>query len=119
MHRHPDFLSSGGTVSVFAHSLGSVMIYDLLLETCEAMGVGPSSNASVCDSSQQFHSSTSTVSGSGMGPIEVKDDGNGSSVKFIAGVSSPESSMTMEVSPSSQGVDEPGKRRMNVFVHKT
>ena len=36
MKRNPHF---DGTVSVFAHSLGSVLVYDLLLETCEAMGI--------------------------------------------------------------------------------
>ena len=36
MKRNPNF---DGTVSVFAHSLGSVLVYDLLLETCEVMGV--------------------------------------------------------------------------------
>lgn len=36
MKRNPNF---SGTVSVFAHSLGSVMVYDLLLETCKEKGV--------------------------------------------------------------------------------
>ena len=36
MKRNPNF---SGTVSVFAHSLGSVLVYDLLLETCEERGV--------------------------------------------------------------------------------
>ena len=36
MKRNPSF---SGTVSVFAHSLGSVMVYDLLRETCEVMGI--------------------------------------------------------------------------------
>ena len=36
MKRNPHFT---GTVSVFAHSLGSVLMYDLLMETCEEKGV--------------------------------------------------------------------------------
>ena len=36
MKRNPHF---DGTVSVFAHSLGSVLVYDILLETCEVMGI--------------------------------------------------------------------------------
>ena len=36
MKRNPNF---NGTVSIFAHSLGSVMVYDLLLETCKDRGV--------------------------------------------------------------------------------
>ena len=36
MKRNPHF---SGTVSVFAHSLGSVLVYDLLQETCEERGV--------------------------------------------------------------------------------
>ena len=36
MKRNPHF---NGTVNVFAHSLGSVLMYDLLLETCDEMGV--------------------------------------------------------------------------------
>ncbi|XP_064389425.1 phospholipase DDHD1-like isoform X1 [Halichondria panicea] len=37
--RHPTFLAEGGTVSILGHSLGSVISYDLLLETCEARGI--------------------------------------------------------------------------------
>lgn len=35
MWRNPQFLSEGGTVSIIAHSLGSVMIYDILREKCD------------------------------------------------------------------------------------
>ena len=35
MWRNPHFVSQGGTVSVIAHSLGSVMLYDILREKCE------------------------------------------------------------------------------------
>ncbi len=37
--RHPSFLQDGGTISFFGHSLGSVMCYDLMCETCEARGL--------------------------------------------------------------------------------
>lgn len=39
MSRNDSFISSGGTVSLFAHSLGSVMCYDLLIETCRTKGL--------------------------------------------------------------------------------
>ena len=39
MSRNDSFISSGGTVSLFAHSLGSVMCYDLLIETCRMKGL--------------------------------------------------------------------------------
>ena len=39
MRRNPHFISSGGTVSMFAHSLGSVMCYDLMYETCRINGL--------------------------------------------------------------------------------
>lgn len=39
MLRNDTFISSGGTVSLFAHSLGSVMCYDLLIETCRTKGL--------------------------------------------------------------------------------
>lgn len=39
MRRNTHFLSSGGTVSLFGHSLGSVMCYDLLHENCRVRGL--------------------------------------------------------------------------------
>lgn len=39
IHHHPDFINNGGTISLFAHSLGSVLSYDLMYETCEAKGL--------------------------------------------------------------------------------
>lgn len=39
MRRNTDFISNGGTVSLFGHSLGSVMCYDLLHETCHIKGL--------------------------------------------------------------------------------
>lgn len=39
IRHHPNFISNGGTISLFAHSLGSVMSYDLMYETCEAKGL--------------------------------------------------------------------------------
>ena len=35
IRRNPHFVSNGGTVSVIAHSLGSVMLYDILREKCD------------------------------------------------------------------------------------
>ncbi|XP_019858671.1 PREDICTED: phospholipase DDHD1-like isoform X1 [Amphimedon queenslandica] len=39
IRRNPDFISNNGTVSMFAHSLGSVMCYDLMYETCHINGL--------------------------------------------------------------------------------
>ena len=39
IRRHPNFVSNGGTVSLFGHSLGSVMCFDLLYETGLARGL--------------------------------------------------------------------------------
>ena len=39
VRRHPDFVPNGGTVSLFGHSLGSVMSYDLMYDTCQAKGL--------------------------------------------------------------------------------
>ncbi len=39
IRRHPNFIQNGGSVSLFGHSLGSVMCYDLLIETCQAKGL--------------------------------------------------------------------------------
>uniref|UniRef100_A0A1X7VN80 DDHD domain-containing protein n=1 Tax=Amphimedon queenslandica TaxID=400682 RepID=A0A1X7VN80_AMPQE len=39
IRRNPDFISNNGTVSMFAHSLGSVMCYDLMYETCQINGL--------------------------------------------------------------------------------
>lgn len=111
MKRHPTFLSNGGTISILAHSLGSVLTYDLLYETCTALGVEhdeppdcvlgpqPSGNASVSKSK----------SGSGLPrKVELKDVSD--SVVFTAGLQSPESSLQSDqpMSPQS-GNDEPGK----------
>jgi phospholipase DDHD1 len=43
MHRNPNFLANGGTISLFAHSLGSVICYDLMYETCFIRGLVPHS----------------------------------------------------------------------------
>ena len=39
MSRHPGYLQSGGNISLFGHSLGSVMCYDLLHETAYVEGL--------------------------------------------------------------------------------
>lgn len=39
IRRHPCFVQSGGSVSLFGHSLGSVMCYDLLHETACVQGL--------------------------------------------------------------------------------
>ena len=36
MARHPHYLADGGTISLFGHSLGSVICYDLMYNTCKA-----------------------------------------------------------------------------------
>ena len=37
MVRHPQFLANGGTVSLFGHSLGSVICYDIMYNTSTSM----------------------------------------------------------------------------------
>ena len=37
--RHPGYLQSGGSISLFGHSLGSVICYDLLHETACVEGL--------------------------------------------------------------------------------
>ena len=39
MRHNPYLIASGGTVSMFAHSFGSVMCYNLMYETCHINGL--------------------------------------------------------------------------------
>ena len=45
MTRHPRYLIDGGTVSLFGHSLGSVICYDLMYNTCKAQQAASSSSS--------------------------------------------------------------------------
>lgn len=97
MQRHPTFLSNGGTISILAHSLGSVMTYDLLHETCAALGV------------KHNEPSLSGVPRS----VELKERDD--SVVFTAGLLSPESSLRSD-QPSQAEFDNPGQYVMSRFT---
>ena len=86
---HPHFHSCGGTVSVMAHSLGSVLTYDLLHQTCEGKGIShaePSPEPEY-EAFPPFHSSSGEGGGGGSpsspvkksSSVELQDD---ASVKF-------------------------------------
>ena len=97
MQRQPTFLSNGGTISILAHSLGSVMTYDLLHETCAALGV------------KHNEPSLSGVPRS----VELKERDD--SVVFTAGLLSPESSLRSD-QPSQAEFDNPGQYVMSRFT---
>lgn len=94
MQRHPTFLSNGGTISILAHSLGSVMTYDLLHETCAALGVK--------------HNEPSLSGPPRSVELKERDD----SVVFTAGLLSPESSLRSD-QPLQAGFDNPGQYVMS------
>ena len=96
MQRHPTFLSNGGTISILAHSLGSVMTYDLLHETCAALGVKHNEPSSGVPRSVE---------------LKERDD----SVVFTAGLLSPESSLRSD-QPSQAEFDNPGQYVMSRFT---
>lgn len=97
MQRHPTFLSNGGTISILAHSLGSVMTYDLLHETCAALGVK--------------HNEPSLSGLPRSVELKERDD----SVVFTAGLLSPESSLRSD-QPSQAEFDNPGQYVMSRFT---
>ena len=84
MRRHPHFLSSGGTVSVIAHSLGSVMMYDLLREKCE---LDPEIKSIICSSSSRLSSNSSM---SAAGSVAGGGGGRVRGVEFTVGSTSDE-----------------------------
>lgn len=92
MQRHPTFLSNGGTISILAHSLGSVMTYDLLHETCAALGVK--------------HNEPPNPSSGLPRSVELKESDD--SVVFTAGLYSPESSLRSDQPPQA-GFNKPGQ----------
>lgn len=94
MQRHPTFLSNGGTISILAHSLGSVMTYDLLHETCAALGVK--------------HNEPSLSGLPRSVELKERDD----SVVFTAGLFSPESSLRSD-QPLQAGFDNSGQYVMS------
>jgi len=111
MKRHPTFLSNGGTISILAHSLGSVLTYDLLYETCAAFGVEHDEPPDCVLGPQPSGNASGSKSKSGSGlprKVELKEVSD--SVVFTAGLQSPESSLQSDqpMSPQS-GYDEPGK----------
>lgn len=70
MRRNPYFLANGGTVSVIAHSLGSVMLYDILREKCDidpeiraTLRAAASRQSSMASSRQGSLVSGSTIGG--------------------------------------------------------
>lgn len=87
IRRHPLFLSEGGTVSLLAHSLGTVISYDLLLDTCEAREIP---HVDIGGFPQQMKekspSEKNKTSTEGSSPIEL---GGRSGVVFKSAVSSP------------------------------
>ncbi len=105
--RHPDFQPSG-TISLFAHSLGSVMVFDLLQETCEARGV-PHEEPPECLLAGQPVSGYESFKGppqeGASKALDMQGSGRGG-VRFTAGVESSESSLRSDLSPL--GEDEPG-----------
>ncbi|CAI8058120.1 Phospholipase DDHD1 [Geodia barretti] len=89
MKRNPNF---SGTVSVFAHSLGSVLVYDLLLETCEERGVQHS----------DLHTNTEVSegeTGKGSQPKKKKAVENPREVKYSRSGHSLTSSLQSSTSP--------------------
>ncbi len=110
--RHPDFVTNGGTTSLFAHSLGSVMAYDLLHETCAARGVEhkePPESLLGAQPVSRYESFRTERLSSDESPkaLDLKSAGQGG-VRFTAGVESSESSLRSDLSPSTY--DEPGMR---------
>ena len=105
MRRHPHFLSNGGTVSVIAHSLGSVMLYDILREKCELdPKVSASLRSSSSTSTSRMSSCGGAVGGAGSEPAistssSALGGGRGQGVGFTIG-----DSMT-----SMEGVDGEGR----------
>ena len=97
--RHPDFLTSGGTISLFAHSLGSVMAFDLLHETCQAQGVKHEEPPESLQGAQPVPSKA----------VEVKSPWQGGGVAFTATARSPESTIQLGAHSSPAGRDEPGR----------
>ncbi len=98
--RHPHFLASGGTVSVIAHSLGSVMLYDILREKCQ---LDPAISDSIRSSSSRLSSSCSSSAAGGGGraysTCSGRGGGRGMGVEFTVG----ESSVSMD------GIDGDGR----------
>ena len=108
--RHPEFLSNGGTISFFAHSLGSVMVYDLLHETCEVEGIKHEDPPECILGPQPTSSSFGSIPGSRSAGLEsgrpkaVEMTGV-SGVRFNAALQSPESSVPMDTnSPTETGL---------------
>ena len=54
LDRFPDFISQGGKFSVFAHSLGSVIVYDILSECKEEVTL-PIEARTESDGQQDLH----------------------------------------------------------------
>ena len=113
MKHHPHFLSNGGTVSIIGHSLGSVIMYDLLLHTAECVGVnvgtGDCTSPDLSTSSMQ---SAMTSLRSERRPQAVRlavGKGEENVVQFNPSVVSPEASMQLE-EPMLLGEDEPGMK---------
>ena len=109
MKRQPTFLSNGGTISILAHSLGSVLTYDLLQETCAALGVEHDEPPDCVLGPQSIGMASGSKTNSGLPrKVEVKEVSD--SVVFRAGLQSPESSLLSDqpMSPQSR-IDEPGK----------
>ena len=113
MKHHPHFLSNGGTVSVIGHSLGSVIMYDLLLHTAECVGVDVGTgDCPSPDLSMSSMQSGMPFSRSERGPQAVRltrKKGVEDVVQFDPSVVSPEASIQLE-GPMVLGEDEPGRK---------